>query len=437
MEEGHHDNFYFKRSGYYTDYELKELLNIFILTILSVNLLSTIIYLIMNKIKKVNKTILNCIFWPSYFSLNIPFIFFSIVCTHYIYNTSNYAYNTLRKGLIVDAGGFVFFMILNFIIYMVYKRKNKLNKKDVISSSDNNEKIKVKLNKGKAKESEITFNEDDDIIINRKSINQSQHEIDIIDVNKNDTLKDSSINTLKDSSINDIEKAEKESNITSNISNDNNNISTNNTITQNVVNQNSINYSNSVNSMNNNQNLTSQNSISYSNSINSINNSNSINNKNMINQYSISNRNSINSMNYNNINNNGTISNEALLQHINYLHNCIVNNMSKNNEIPPPFYLPNYNNYNNESLTEINNNHNGNFDNLNDMNNEKSGKPNNVNTNNNNNVNILPSYLEHIQQSGTNYSFIPISGSSISIPGFNTNASLHNTTSLSEKKEKN
>jgi len=126
-----------------------------------------------------------------------------------------------------------------------------------------------------------------------------------------------------------------------------------------------------------------------------------------------------------------------LLQHINYLHNCIVNNMSKNNEIPPPFYAPNYNNYNNGTFIGINNNYNSSFDNSNYMNNEKSGEPSNVNTNNNNNVNILPSYSEYVQQPCASYPFIQLSDPSVSIPGYNINSNPHNMTSINEKKEKN
>ena len=64
-------------------------------------------------------------------------------------------------------------MIFNFIVYLIYRRKNKLEKNNEISSFSN-ENSKAILNKGKCKESDITLNYDDDIIIDKKSIDKSK-----------------------------------------------------------------------------------------------------------------------------------------------------------------------------------------------------------------------------------------------------------------------
>jgi len=239
-------------------------------------------------------------------------------------------------------------MIINIIIYKHYKSKNKLKNHNDISSTV---KTKAELNKGKCKESEITLNDDDDdndIIINRKSIDQSKQEIDIIDIRTNDTI--------KDSTSNDIKKEEKIQILNSDIiknNNNNNNNNIDNPDLKEVTKQNSFNNNNSGNFVNDNS---------------------------------------------NNNNNNNNISNEALLQHVNYLHNYInqiVNNMS-NNGIIQPSYLPN----NNDTIT---------------------------------NGNILPSYSEHIQQSGINYPFIQPSAPFI--PLYNNNViNQQNNTNMNKEK---
>jgi len=348
MTKNHYDYPYYKRFLYRNDIE--DISNIFTVTILSINFLSTIIYLFMNIIKKISKRYLNCIFWSSYFSINIPFIFFFTVF-------STYDFESYGIKLISDMGSFIFFMILNFIIYKIFNRKKNIEKNDTISSSDNNDYAKIKLNRGKCKDSEITLN-DDDITISRKSTDQSNQEIDIIDIHSQDTINDSS-----------------------NINNNNNNI--NNSILQKMGNQYSLN-NNSFNSMNN--------------------NSNSDNNK--------------------------TISNDFLLQHIYYLHNYIVNNMSNNNEITPHSYSPNNNNYGKSTFNNHNNNNSNDI-----MNNEKHSNSNNFNTNNNNNVNILPSYSEYVQQPGINYPFIQPTAPSSSV--YHKTSNYRNITNMDKRKEKN
>lgn len=80
------------------------------------------------------------------------------------------------------------------------------------------------MNKGKNKESEISLNvdNDDDIIINRTSIDQTKKETDIIDRR--------SKNAQTDSSVIDIEKTE----------NEHNHGNRNNGIPQNITEQNSL-----------------------------------------------------------------------------------------------------------------------------------------------------------------------------------------------------
>jgi len=305
-------------------------------TILGIDLLSIIIYLFLNK--KFSKGHLNCIFWSSYFSFNIPFIFFFTVFTGYD--------GEFRYHLFTVLGGFVFFMIINFIIYKIYNIKSKSKKNDITSNNDN---TKVKLDKGKVKESEITLNDDYDIIINRKSTDQSNHEIDIIDIHSNET--------------------------TENVHNTNSNINNNNTSNPNL------------------QNVTNQNSINNNNSINSVNNNN-VNNNNISNDALLQHINYLQNYIVNNMPTNNGIPQPSYLPNYNNGNGAFVgiNNINSNN------FNVNNNNINNNNSNNNNSGSNTSLHNTKSISkNEKHGELNNVNTNENNNDNILPSYLEFIE----------------------------------------
>jgi len=341
------EEYYKKEYNYYLD-EYNKVTNgventslILLIAISAINLISTISYLFMNMVNKISRKQINGILWTFFLTLNIFYIVFNLIFS--INGLDVYLFE-----LLVHVGTFVFFFALNYLIYIYYLRKSKLEKDEIIASLEKN---KPKLNKGKEKASEITLNNDD----SNKSINPPPHqEIDIID----------------------IEKPENETNNSSNSTmiNANNSINNNNNMNNSINNINN-NINNINNSINNNSNISSDAMLQHIN---------------YLQNYIISNMPVNNDIPppvyYNNYTNNGSFSG------INGKNNINNNNTNNNNSI-------NYNNNNGNvtptTPTPVNN----------PKRDEKHGDPSlnlNINTDNNND-NILPSYSEYVKHTSPVY----------------------------------
>jgi len=361
---------HFKRDDYYMD-EYNDTITaienssiILLIAVSAINLISTIIYLCMNMANKISRKQINGILWTFFLTLNIFYIVLNLIF-------AIHGIAMCQIELPIHIGTFIFFLALNYLIYIYYLKKSKLEKDEIIASLGKNKPI---LNKGKGKASEVTLNNDD----SNKSIDPPPHqEIDIIDIEKSENKTNNSSNSTMNNANNSVNN-----NINNSISNFNNSINNSiNNINSNINNNNNISSDALLQHINYLQNyivsnMPSNNDVpppvyydNYANgSFSGINNNNN-NNDNIKNSNNVNNINNINNNNYNNVSSSST--------------------PTTSTPPPPPPPPPVNNSKRDEKHGDLSLNL-------------------NINTNNNND-NILPSYSEYIKHTSPVYPLNPVS----------------------------